>query len=517
MPIWYVNPKRRKNSRTGQLRKQLAAIKARRQGQQAIASRTHARRAAATRAARMPTPFFNPKKKRRAKPRHVKVTRKMPPGLRRYWQAQNKKHRKPRRAAARKRRRNTGLTYVMNPRRARPKKRRHKSMARYTKKRRRRAAKKAWATRRTKYKSRRRGALRGWRKRRGGKRRRPRYSAKRGFAMSVRRKRRRRGTSRRRRRAGRRRTRGYSRARRRRAAKKGWVTRRSRRRSYSGLSRSRREMMARLNPRRRRRRRKYRRNPSRRRYGRRRYRRNPIRRRHGRRRMRRNARRRRGAIRSFRLRRNPIGGILGGLKDAAMAALPVVGAMVGGNLIVNNLAGRVPGAAALGRHLGPVSHAAMIVAGGWASHKFSFLQKHRHGIMIGLGVNLIRSLLQTYAPDSVKAALGAADGIYDRALTGYGAMYQEMGDYIETGAMEELGEYVETGAEEELGEYVETGAVEELGDTSQGGAMMLAPAKQVSMVQAIPHKSFTRQVPAWSPGFDASTKLYSGIFSGGWG
>lgn len=256
------------------------------------------------------------------------------------------------------------------------------------------------------------------------------------------------------------------------------------------------------NPRRRRRR-KARRNPRRRRYRRnafapvlanprrrrRRRRHNPRRRRHG----------RRGMLSGFRLRRNP----LGGLMAVAKAAIPVVGAMVGGRLIVNKLGGMV--ADKLGTHAGPVLHAAMAVAGGIAVRKVRFLSRYQSPIMIGLGVNLIEALIKAYAPLSVQAALGAAEGVYDEALGGF---QQDMGEYVETG------EYMETGAEEELGEYMETGAYEELG--AAGGSAMVAPVPTARMLAPVPSRSMVRTVPQWTPAADKLDSLYAGIF-GGWG
>jgi hypothetical protein len=151
-------------------------------------------------------------------------------------------------------------------------------------------------------------------------------------------------------------------------------------------------------------------------------------------------------------------------------------------------------------------------------------------------VGLLDTIIRTYAPPSVRSfvGLGAGEGIYDEALSGYIA---EMGDYVQTGDEEELGDYVQTGAyeelgdqsqgdEEELGDYMETGAYEELGATvaahagarrvtqMQPAGRFLAQVPSRKMLAAVPNRSMAEEVPRWTAKRDR-TGLYSGIFSGG--
>jgi hypothetical protein len=170
-----------------------------------------------------------------------------------------------------------------------------------------------------------------------------------------------------------------------------------------------------------------------------------------------------------------------------------------------------------------------------ATKKVKPLKKHRGGIMLGTGLNLIDNVLMAFAPDNVKAMFGLADyGIYDEAMSDY----VEVGDYLEVGADPidddiTLSDYVEVGQleeelgalEEELGLEEDLGVEEELGADPLsraylGGVPRSAMLRQVGrkpMVAAIPARSFTRRVRHAGAGYDKPGVLYGGIFSGGFG
>jgi hypothetical protein len=225
------------------------------------------------------------------------------------------------------------------------------------------------------------------------------------------------------------------------------------------------------------------------------------------------------------MRANP----LAGLVDVFKGALPVAVSLYGARYVSNRLLPLVPGLDGLGRHAAPVGAALIAVLGNYASKRIGFLSRRREAVMLGVGLNLVNVVLETYMPANIKAMVGMGndEDLYDAALTGVGE-YVSIGDYEA-----EMGEYVSIGAEEELGEYVSIGAEEELGMGQDGGAFLSngigtgigSPAtpglvKAVprrAMVAPVPARSFTKEVPAATSAFDNLSKLYTGIFAGGFG
>jgi hypothetical protein len=246
----------------------------------------------------------------------------------------------------------------------------------------------------------------------------------------------------------------------------------------------------------------------------------------------------------FRMRANPIGGIVDGLKRA----FPVAIAFYGGKVLTAMLSGTnstapaatatapaaapaptsgLPGFDKLGQHAGPVGALGLLVAGGFLTSRIGFLRARREQVMLGLGLNAIDTLARAYMPASVKKQIGLGndEAIYDSALRGageyvnIGAYESEMGEYVNIGAYEsEMGEYVNIGAEEDLGSLGDAASELQIG-TGIGtpSGPMLAPVPSRAMVAAVPSRSFTETVPTVGGGFDDLRKLYTGIFRGGYG
>lgn len=334
-----------------------------------------------------------------------------------------------------------------------------------------------------------------------------------------------------------------TRARRRRKTVGAKVTRRKRRKGVARSSsrrrrKSRRKMKA--NPARRRRRRSgrrasMRRNPSRKRRSRR-GRRASSRRavpalRRARRAIKRARRRRGGAaynyVRRHRMRTNAGGGLAGVMMNAVKQAASVAVSLYGTRFLINTFGYRIPMIDKLGAFAKPAVAIAAVAGAHYGTRKGP-LAKYRTAIMLGVGLNLIDTLVSAFAPASVKGMFGlAGDGVYDRAM---------MGDYIEVGDYLKIGDYIEVGAEQDLGLEQEMGLEQELGALEQdlgdedsehplsrpllGGVSQSAFMRGVprrSMVAAIPERSFVSDVPSVGPGFDNEDRLFAGIFAGGFG
>jgi hypothetical protein len=287
-----------------------------------------------------------------------------------------------------------------------------------------------------------------------------------------------------------------------------------------------------------------RRNPSRRRRSRsrRRMRRNPSRRRRAvpalrraRKAIRRARKRRSGSaynyVRRHRMRSNPGsrgGGMVGVFTGVVKQALPIAIGLYGTRFLVNTFGYRLPMVDKLGSFAKPVV-AGIAVMGMHLATRKGPLAKYRSGAMLGSALNFIDTLVGAFAPANVKAMFGLADdGVYDRAMLGD---YVQVGDYITTGDYIEVGGL---GAEQDLGVEQELGALEqELGALEQelgasdslsrpllGGvsqSSMLAPVGARQMIAAVPERSFVSDVPGVGAGFDNGNKLYQGIFAGGFG
>ncbi len=231
--------------------------------------------------------------------------------------------------------------------------------------------------------------------------------------------------------------------------------------------------------------------------------------------------------RRYRMRSNP--GVIGGLMDAVKAALPVAISLYGARALSYKVAGKLPGFNRIpAQYQGSAMAGLVLVLGHVATgtkYAPQFLRKHRLGVMIGTGLNLFDNVLAAFAPASVKGMFGIA-GLYDQALSDYVTMSDYiatgttpiddditlagMSDYVETGLTEELGVEEELGLEEELGGALDR---EYLGGVSQGSMLRQVPQQQ--LLAPIPQRSFTKQVGRAGPGYDNSTVLYGGVFSGG--
>jgi hypothetical protein len=220
------------------------------------------------------------------------------------------------------------------------------------------------------------------------------------------------------------------------------------------------------------------------------------------------------------------------LMGAVKAAIPVAASLYLTRFIIAKVGPSIPGVDRLGTFKDPAIAGLMVVAANYAS-KTKMLSKYRSGIMLGVSLNLVDTLVKAFAPAEVKAMFGLGDsGMYDEAL----GEYATVGDYLEVGDVEPidddiaLSDYVEMsgGIEEELGAIQEELGVEEelgaagspfgnagprlLGGVGQSSMLRSIPAR--SAVGVIPQRSFVKQVPHAGAGYDDSRALYTGIFSG---
>jgi hypothetical protein len=214
-------------------------------------------------------------------------------------------------------------------------------------------------------------------------------------------------------------------------------------------------------------------------------------------------------------------------------AIPIAISMYVSRAATRKLSGAgLPGISSLSAQVrGPVVAGLIFGGAHLATKKVKPLKKHRFGIMIGTGLNLIESVISAFAPADVKSLLGVP------AATGE---YVEVGDYVRVGMGEyvppiddniALNDYITVGAvEEELGAIQqELGLEEELGLEYPLG-LGAAPAWQrpylggvapSDMMKAIPHermlapipaRSYTKEIPAASAAYDDPSSLYAGIF-----
>jgi len=224
--------------------------------------------------------------------------------------------------------------------------------------------------------------------------------------------------------------------------------------------------------------------------------------------------------------------------------IPVAGSLYVARLISGKLAGKIPGFDRIpAQFRSPALAALLFGAGHFATKKVRPLQKHRLGIMTGLGINLIDKVLGAFAPTDVKEMFGISsynDDIYGAALEDY----VTVDDYIGVGATPidddiTLAEYVGiSDYEEDLGAmYQDLGMEQDLGAMYQdlgnnalppGGGFanrhlggvhrnqMLAPVPHQRYRAPVPARSFTKPVPDFTADFDKPDKLYTGIFDGGY-
>lgn len=213
-----------------------------------------------------------------------------------------------------------------------------------------------------------------------------------------------------------------------------------------------------------------------------------------------------------------------------------------------------------GKVRGPAMAGVLFGAGHFVTKKKS-LRGVRTGVLVGLGLNLIDTLLSALAPPSLKSMFGLAgadEDIYGPALADYVAMddyvalegappienHLTLSDYVAVGDagfdpdMEGL-ESELGGLEQDLGSVEEDlgdDVYEDLGDTdvSQdlgggfmdfahrkiGGvrrSMLRAPIRRKRARAPVPKRQFRRPIPKVSHAFDEPDQLYTGIFAGGFG
>jgi len=226
----------------------------------------------------------------------------------------------------------------------------------------------------------------------------------------------------------------------------------------------------------------------------------------------------RGTMKRFGMRSNPLGGMV----DSIKKAFPIAVSLYGARVVSRKVLPLVPGLSALGRFAPAAGAGLLIVAASYLTRKGG-LRKYRDTVMLGLGLNAIDVLANTFMPANVKAMVGLSDAepLYDGA----------MGEYVAIGEYEsEMGEYVSIGAEEELGEYVSIGAEEELGSLGDGAFLnqgigtgigmpsgeLVKGVPQRAMVAPVPQRSFVKNVPPATAAFDNLSDLYTGIFRGGY-
>lgn len=236
----------------------------------------------------------------------------------------------------------------------------------------------------------------------------------------------------------------------------------------------------------------------------------------GRRRRRRS--RRRGRARSHRryrrhYRRNPGGFLI----DLAKRAIPVLLGFYGTRFLVNKIGPMIPMVSSLGTLQGPVLAVAGVVGVNLATKKVGALAKHRNELLLGSMFSALDSLIQAFAPASIKQLVGMSDYIAVGDYFAVGGVPPindqiTMSDYIAVGGD---GVEQELGLEEELGVEEELGSDALLGGLTQGSLLERVPRQ--NFLAPVPARSFTRNVPAAGPQYDNPNALYAGIFSGRFG
>lgn len=210
-----------------------------------------------------------------------------------------------------------------------------------------------------------------------------------------------------------------------------------------------------------------------------------------------------------------------GLMGAVKSALPVAGSLYLSRFLIGQFGGLVPFVGNLGSFARPALSGVWLAIAHFVGKKF--LPKYHGAIMMGAGLNLVDSLVSAFAPASVKGMFGLSDYI---SIGGMGEYVQlpGMSDYIEVGAEEDLGALEqELGLEQEMGDdnspavAAASGGLTNplMGGITQG--TLVSPIPSQSMVAAVPARSFTKQIPGVTQGFDKGDHLYTGIFGGGFG
>jgi len=205
--------------------------------------------------------------------------------------------------------------------------------------------------------------------------------------------------------------------------------------------------------------------------------------------------------------------------------------------------------------------AGVLFGAGHFATKKSSLRKVRTGVLVGLGLNLIDTLLSALAPQSVKSMFGLAgsdEDIYGPALSDYVAMddyvalegappienHLTLSDYVAVGDSgldpelegleSELGDIEQDlgDSDEDLGDeaYEDLGEVDAYQDLGRGIAdfahrkiggvrrsSLRAPIRRKRGRAPVPRRRFARPIPKVGQAFDEPSQLYTGIFAGGFG
>lgn len=248
---------------------------------------------------------------------------------------------------------------------------------------------------------------------------------------------------------------------------------------------------------------------------------------------------------NIRMKNNPAS-----MMDAVKMALPIAASLYGGKFLTTKLVGVMPEAMRSSlRDVGgfnmqkPVAALAVFGAGFYGTKKLKGKAgKMRPSIVLGLGINVVDAFVCTFAPGDVCGTLGvkseetSADADAPSAASDYVQVGEYMGignvppiddditlaDYVEIGDLEadlgalesELGLSAELGAEEDLGR-VGGFANRHLGGVHRNEMLKQIPSAR--MTAPVPARSFVGKVPHAGQGFDADSRLYTGIFGGGFG
>lgn len=233
-------------------------------------------------------------------------------------------------------------------------------------------------------------------------------------------------------------------------------------------------------------------------------------------------------MKKYKMRSNPAG-----IKDAVMKAIPIGVGYIGSKVIVNLGAKHIPGLDKLnvgGYDLAkPVLHIGAIAVIHFGTKKapvsLKALKKHRDSLMLGAGLAALTSMVETFAPASVKEMLGMSSAVV-AAAPAPSAGYFTTDDYMTVDGYVTVDDFEsEMGAiEADLGLEADLGMIEsDLGggfaDRNLGGVhrgSMLKAVPEVPMLAPVPARSFTGVVPEVGPGFDSHSGLYQGIFRGGY-
>jgi hypothetical protein len=240
----------------------------------------------------------------------------------------------------------------------------------------------------------------------------------------------------------------------------------------------------------------------------------------------------------------------GGIVDAVKKAIPIAAGFLGSKFIAGTSSKYIPGLDRLyvaGYDLSkPAMHALAVGLMHYGTKsKFmpTMIKSKRDQLMLGAGLGLLNSLVQTFAPAQVKELLGMESGAMVVAVPTSAEGYVTMDGYVQVGDAPPLDDNITLDGYVQVGEFQsemgmgafesEMGMIEsdlgmveaDLGNVGGfanrhlGGThrnQMLAPVPSRPSLAPIPARSFTGAVPPMNAGYDQHADLYAGIFSGGY-